>query len=93
MNTYFLTFPSEKKGRSLLLPLFGNDGELTEASEHHALYIVGMLYEESQSGEDAESEPPTAINGWHVNIRLDDELPDSLKPFEVHPVTPSVVWL
>ncbi|MNO98039.1 hypothetical protein D3C76_897700 [compost metagenome] len=94
MNTYYLTFPSERKGRSLLLPLFGIDGELAEASESHALHIIGTLYEESiPTEEGAEPEAPTALSGWHVNLRYDSELPESLRPFETYPKTPSVVWL
>ncbi|MCY1430167.1 hypothetical protein D9M71_461080 [compost metagenome] len=93
MNTYYLTFSSEKQGRSLLLPIFGVDGELAEAGEHHALYIIGTLYAEPQAEASAEPEAPTALSGWHVNLRYDGELPEILQPFETHPETPSVVWL
>ncbi|MCY1420034.1 hypothetical protein D3C76_365440 [compost metagenome] len=94
MNTYYLTFPSEKKGHALLIPLFGIDDELSEASERHALHIIGTLYEEQPPAEEgAEPEAPTALSGWHVNLRYDGELPENLQPFETHPETPSVVWL
>lgn len=32
-------------------------------------------------------------DGWAVNLRIDGELPEDLKEFEVYPETPTRIWL
>ncbi|MFJ3259648.1 hypothetical protein ACIPK7_05295 [Pseudomonas sp. NPDC086581] len=95
MNTYYLVFPLEQTADQQLSALYGNADGLVTDGQHHSLHVIGTLYEaeDPASEGDNEAPAPVRIDGWHVNLRLDGNLPESLKPFEVHPVTPSVVWL
>lgn len=43
--------------------------------------------------EDNEIESAIVIQGWHVNLRINGELPEQLKQFEVFPRKPVRVWL
>lgn len=57
--------------------------------------IVGMIVDTKPMTDEegnAISEA-TFVDGWHVNIRTDGQLPEELKPFEIEvPATPARVW-
>jgi hypothetical protein len=82
MTDYYLRFDQEPE----------NAGDLASNSEV-LVDVIGDLCERGTYDEEGnEITPPSLIPGWHVNLRIDGELPDELKEFEVFPENPMRVW-
>jgi hypothetical protein len=101
MQDIYLKFPDQATADTLLyvqIPTaFDADGNPTEW-EPRQVYMntdmIGIIYEGGEYDEDGNSiTPPTALDGWHVNIRLmPDEQAEPLLPYTVIPTHPRRTW-
>lgn len=82
---FYLKFSDEQAARAVLFELEGE--EITERPVYRNTDIIGTLYDFPEMAE------PVALEGWHVNVRLDpDEDGTALLPFAVTPTNPRRVW-
>ena len=71
--------------------------ETVKVPKYAAVDVIGTIYKptgnvlpsEDESGEAVDEMAP--IDGWHVNVRHTDEVPE-LAPYQVFPVTPARMW-
>jgi len=81
MTDFYLKFINEAEARSVLYqgdqPLYAN------------IDTLGIIYTFDPVDPEA---PPVAEPGWHVNVRVIEEDPAPLEPFQVFPTTPRRVW-
>lgn len=102
---YFLKFDSLEQANTLLATAGMHSlQEVDPESEPEylphmevSMYHVGHMYEGGEwDSEGNEITPPTAIPGWHVNIRLREELtPEQstiLADAIINPATPKVIF-
>lgn len=87
---YMLKFKDEAEAKAVLYSV--ETGELNHPNTDE----IGTIYRptgEMQWMDDMEVPVMAPIDGWHVNVRSDEVLPE-LEPFKVNPVpaTPSRVW-
>jgi hypothetical protein len=101
MQDLYLKFPNESTAYNLLyeqVPVEFNENDEPTAWEPRQKYLnidtLGIIYEGGEYDEDGNSiTPPTALDGWHVNIRLmPDEQAEPLLPYTVVPAHPRRVW-
>jgi hypothetical protein len=58
-----------------------------------ALDVIGDIYTGGTYDNEGEViEPPVKIDGYHANVRVTGELPDSLKPFVIEVANPVRVF-
>jgi hypothetical protein len=93
----FFRFPDEATGMAALaaagLRFMDEDGnqQFITASHTHSLDVVGTITRGGKWDDEGNClEPPTSLDGWHVNYR--GPLPDGWDEFAVHPRRPSRVW-
>lgn len=91
MIDYFLRFPDEATATPLLFDEV--DGGVL-VPRYQAVDVIGIIYK--PTGEvvdqgDIEVPVMAAIEGWHVNVRHDEEAPE-LEPYIVEPKNPVRVW-
>ena len=108
-NTYYLKFASQEEWDAKA----AEAGYRYEDPETEAVYysvspgaidVVGVIYnDDAVFNEEGEmTSPPTAKDGWHVNVRVrpnieldtwdDKSLPEVLNNYIVEPQTPSRVF-
>lgn len=96
MQDYYLKFPDKATADAILFEQVNVPDTETQRfrNRYQNTDVIGIIYE---GGEwDAEGNtitPPTALDGWHVNIRLmstEDATP--LDAFKVIPTRPRRVW-
>ena len=100
-NTYYLKFASQEEwdAKSAEAGYRYEDPE-TEAVYYSvspgAIDVVGVIYnDDAVFDEEGEvTSPPTAKDGWHVNVRVRgyDTFPEVLNNYIVEPQTPSRVF-
>ena len=97
MTDLYLKFDTEDQAQSLLY----TQHEATETQEAYSVpkYLnidtLGTIYNnDAVIAEDGTvTTPATAIDGWHVNVRLMDcEGGAELEPFSVVPENPRRIW-
>lgn len=79
---YYLKFQDEAQANSVL--------EGIEAS----IDTLGIIYKPTGimlQGEQGEYPEMAPIDGWHVNVRSVEEIPE-LEPYNTNPLTPMRVW-
>lgn len=91
MINYFLRFPDEETANSVLFDEV--DGGVL-VPRYRAVDVIGIIYK--PTGEvvdqgDIEVPVMEAIEGWHVNVRHDEEAPE-FEPYIVEPKNPVRVW-
>ena len=99
MNDFYLKAPDEKSLFNALeaAGLLSEDGRPLLSSQHHALDIIGTIYEptgETFVDEETGEEYPVtqAVEGYHANVRA-ETLPESLQQFVIPaPSAPVRVW-
>ena len=81
MIDFYLKFADEAEAQSVLYqddqPLYAN------------IDTLGIIYTADPVDPEA---PPIPEQGWHVNVRVIEEDPAPLEPFQVFPITPRRVW-
>ena len=100
-NTYYLKFASQEEWDAKA----SEAGYRYEDPETEAVYysvspgaidVVGVIYnDDAVFDEEGEmTSPPTAKDGWHVNVRVRgyDTFPEVLNTYIVEPQTPSRVF-
>ena len=103
-NTYYLKFASQEEWDAKA----AEAGYRYEDPETEAVYysvspgaidVVGVIYnDDAVFDEEGEmTSPPTAKDGWHVNVRvkfqnMDETFPEVLNNYIVEPQTPSRVF-
>lgn len=100
-NTYYLKFASQEEWDAKA----AEAGYRYEDPETEAVYysvspgaidVVGVIYnDDAVFDEEGEiTSPPTAKDGWHVNVRVRgyDTFPEVLNTYIVEPQTPSRVF-
>ena len=103
-NTYYLKFASQEEWDAKA----AEAGYRYEDPETEAVYysvspgaidVVGVIYnDDAVFDEEGEmTSPPTAKDGWHVNVRVkfqsnDETFPEVLNTYIVEPQTPSRVF-
>ena len=100
-NTYYLKFASQEEWYAKA----AEAGYRYEDPETEAVYysvspgaidVVGVIYnDDAVFDEEGEmTSPPTAKDGWHVNVRVRgyDTFPEVLNNYIVEPQTPSRVF-
>lgn len=103
-TTYYLRFTSQEEAETKLTEV-NYLHEDTFDGETHTYYavkdqvgdidIVGEIWNSDGVYDEETMEvitPPTKMDGWHVNIILDGELPEVLQEFLVTPNTPYRVF-
>ena len=111
-NTYYLKFASQEEWDAKAAEA-GYRYEDSETGAVHysvspgAIDVVGVIYnDDAVFDEEGEmTSPPTAKDGWHVNVRVrsklistgektseDVSLPEALNTYIVNPQTPSRVF-
>jgi len=76
--------------------LLDADGVPVQASHHHALDVIGVLYTRGEWDAEAEAwkVEPEPKEGYHANVRTDDPtIISALKALQIFPKTPDRVWL
>lgn len=107
-TTYFLKFASKEQGQSKLdevgykvISTLPNNEEVTQyrvTDQVGDIDIIGDLYnndaiiETDEDGTSTIISPPTKLDGWHVNIILEDELPPALEEYVVTPKNPHRIF-
>lgn len=91
MIDYFLRFPDEATATPLLFDVVDED---VLRPRYRAVDVIGTIYK--PTGEvvdqgDLEVPVVEAIEGWHVNVRHDEEAPE-FEPYIVEPKHPVRVW-
>lgn len=85
MIDLFLKFTSEAQANSVL---YKTDGEPKYAN----ISVIGLIYKPTGQT-DAEGNPVmSALDGWHVNVRVVDEEVTGLEQYSVIPTNPVRVW-
>lgn len=102
MNDLYLKFANEEEANSVLYTVtpevLDEEGavvsEATSKSNFANIDIIGTLYNnDAVYGEDGEViTEATAIDGYHVNVRVIDEDATALEPFAVIPTQPKRIW-
>ena len=99
---FYLKLASEASMPSVLSAFYDDEGEFVSNTADYAIDVVGVLHEATGvtlTNDDGMEYPEmTALDGWHVNIRLaSDNMRDVAKALDVsHGVTPDApkrVWL
>ena len=100
-NTYYLKFASQEEWDAKAAEA-GYRYEDSETGAVHysvspgAIDVVGVIYnDDAVFDEEGEmTSPPTAKDGWHVNVRVRgcDTFPEVLNNYIVEPQTPSRVF-
>ena len=103
MTPFYLSFPNEADGRKelakALLLLEVDDGAGgTQPAQSANLNIIGRKRQPPVFGDKLDADgnlnvlkPSVLLDEWRANL-LADELPESLKPYAVNPVSPDVVF-
>ena len=85
MIDLFLKFTSEAQANSVL---YKTNGEPKYAN----ISVIGVIYKPTDSI-DIEGNPVmSALDGWHVNVRVVDENATDLQQYSVIPTNPVRVW-
>ena len=102
MKDLYLKFATEEQANSLLYTqheaVTDADGNVTQEAYSVPKYLnidtLGTIYNDAVVDTEGNiTTPATAIDGWHVNVRLmDDEDGAELEPFSVVPAQPRRVW-
>lgn len=99
---FYLKLASEASMPSVLSAFYDDEGEFVSNTVDYAIDVVGVLYEATGvtiTNDDGMEYPEmTALDGWHVNIRLSSgTMRDVAEALDVsHGVTPDApkrVWL
>jgi hypothetical protein len=88
-TTLFLKFADESEAISVLAD-YRKEDQWVESSETHGLYPLGTLYTVTPT-DDPENPLVTPMDGYHVNMRVLNEIPEYLESYRVYPVTPRVI--
>jgi len=100
-NTYYLKFASQEEWDTKAAEAgYRYEDPETEAVHYSvspgAIDVVGVIYnDDAVFDEEGEmTSPPTAKDGWHVNVRVRgyDTFPEVLNNYIVEPQTPSRVF-
>jgi len=101
-TTYFLRFATQEEAEQKLTEVgYSSTDPETDQIHFHtpphtgALDIIGTIYNndgvyDEESGEVVT--PPTAMEGYHVNLILKEKIPTSLKTYIVYPNLPYRVF-
>ena len=107
-TTYFLKFSSQVEAETKLdevgykvISTLPNNEEVTYyrvTDQVGDIDMVGEIYnndaviEISEDGTVTIISPATKLDGWHVNIILEGELPEALQPYVITPQNPYRVF-
>jgi len=93
-----LKFKDEAEANAMLFveQSYTEDGEIKTYKVHKyaAIDIIGPIYKATGKvfkNEDGDAPEMAPVEGWHVNVRHTEEMPE-LKAWAVTPKTPSRVW-
>lgn len=92
MKDIYLKFPNEDQAGAALVS-FGFEQDESGAFYHPGICIdvIGVIY--TTDNPDAEEPEYSPEPGWHINLRIIDEIDTSeLARFMVNPDTPARVW-
>lgn len=100
MLDYYLKFTSQEEAFSALkeagyTQIFDGKETIKTATHEYCIDEVGTIYENGEVGFDNEGKlviinPPTQLEGWHINIRMiRGDISENLLPFVIStPQTP-----
>jgi len=101
-NDFYLKLANEAAMTTVLSDFYNEDNEFISSTSNYAIDVVGTLHEATGNtltdSEGMEYPEMVALDGWHVNIRLlNDVVRDAVEALDVsHGVTPDApkrVWL
>ena len=103
MTDLYLRFSDEAQARSVLYtkvptawdytdPENPVETEWVEQPNYANIDVIGVIYEPMPDPLPEPPPAPIAKDGWHVNVRVVDEDPTPLKPYEVIPTDPRRIW-
>ena len=99
---FYLKLTNEAAMTTILSDFYDEEGELVTNTPDYAIDVVGILHEPTGNtltdDEGMEYPEMVALDGWHVNIRLlNDVVRDAVEALDVSygvtPDAPKRVWL
>jgi hypothetical protein len=105
-TTYFLRFNSQEEAEAKLTEagysqtievpetkiIFGVPNQMGDIDVIGDIYNNDGVYDTDENGFPIQITPPTKMNGYHLNIILNVELPEVLQEFIVNPLNPYRVF-
>jgi hypothetical protein len=91
MTDYLYKFPDEQTAQTALADYYDSETGWKTSGEGYALDPVGILTDTDNS--DPENPVSTLLDGWHLNLRVTDDRPDTATDYSVTPTQQRRVWL
>lgn len=85
MIDLFLKFTSEAQANSVL---YKADGE----PKYTNISVIGLIYKPTGQTDNEGNPVMSALDGWHVNLRVIDEEATELEQYAIIPTNPVRVW-